>query len=496
MTIMVLGGSPKGEQSVTMQYVDYLRRRYPEVAFDIRQAAQPVRKLESDNTAFTELMDAVERADAVLFAFPLYYMSACSGYHRFIELVEKNKAVSSFTLKPAASLTTSIHFYDNTARDWIRSVCEDWGMAYVDDHAADMKDLMTPEGRKALEGFFANLAAAVRDGAPAVRQFPPPADRSAPYAPVSAAPEKMTTGRRVVVATDSSEGNLGAMVGRFRAGLADAGDLIDLREIKTAGGCMGCLRCGPSNKCRYGDTDDVITTYTERIVPADLYVMAMSINGRWHSWMWKQFIERGFYRTHQQIHRGKQIAIILSGSLAASPALREALTAYVECMGANLVGIVTDESGRSGQIDAALDDLVRRSVRALEIDYLKPMSFLGVGGLKVFRDDVYGHLGLVFRADHREYRRSGLFRTMLHKRPLVHLATRLGGLVLAIPFVRNRMVKNMRSFMLMPYRGPLALAEKAAGVALRRLRIPNRAAGYSSSSQPDECAWCLTKNSS
>jgi multimeric flavodoxin WrbA len=485
MTIMVLGGSPKGEQSVTMQYVEYLRRRYPDVVFDIRQAAQPVRKLESDDTAFTELMDAVEGADAVLWAFPLYYMSASSGYHRFIELVEKRDSASSFTGKPAASLTTSIHFYDNTARDWIRSVCEDWGMAYVDDHAAAMDDLMTPDGRRALEGFFANLTAAVLDGAPVTRQFPPPAGKPAPYTSVMPVPVPLTAGHRVVVATDTVEGNLGAMVNRFRAGLAGISDLIDLREIKTAGGCMGCLRCGPSNKCRYGDTDDVIAVYTERVVPADLYVMAMSINGRWHSWIWKQFIERGFYRTHQQIHKGKQIAIILSGSLAASPALREVLTAYVECMGANLVGIVTDESGRPDQIDSALDNLVQRSVRALEIDYRRPQSFLGYGGLKVFRDDIYGHLGLVFRADHRAYRRSGLFRTMLHKKPLVHFATRLGGLVLAIPFVRSWVVKNMRSFMLMPYRGPLALAEKAAAGGLRGTAGDGSTAG-AGAAKPDD----------
>ena len=451
-----------------MQYVEYLRRRYPDVVIDIRQPAQRIRKLESDENAFSELMDAVEQADAVLWAFPLYYMSACSGYHRFVELVEKRGSQARFARKPAASLTTSIHFYDNTTRDWIRSVCESWDMAFVDDHAAAMDDLIQPAGRKALEGFFANFVAAALDGAPGNPAVSAARRNAGPLLTRTADAFPLTTGRRVVVITDTADGNLGAMVSRFHSNLAERSDLIDLRNLKTAGGCMGCLRCGPSNECRYGDTDDIIGTYKDRIIPAELYVMAMSITGRWHSWMWKQFIERGFYRTHQQIHEGKQIAIILSGSLAATPALREALTAYVECMGANLVGIVTDESGRPEEIDTALDELVRKSVRALELDYRRPMSFLGIGGMKVFRDDIYGHLGLVFRADYHAYRRSGLFRTMPHKRPVRFMLTRLAALLLAIPFVGNRMVMNMRSFMLMPYRGALAQAEKEAGVALRR----------------------------
>ena len=41
--------------------------------------------------------------------------------------------------------------------------------------------------------------------------------------------------------------------------------------------------------------------------------------------------------------------------------------------------------------------------------YIKPSTFLGVGGLKIFRDDIWGRLRFVFQADHRYYRKHGIY---------------------------------------------------------------------------------------
>ena len=48
MNILVLNGSPKGENSITLQTVLYLQKRFPEVSFETLHAGQKIKQLEKD----------------------------------------------------------------------------------------------------------------------------------------------------------------------------------------------------------------------------------------------------------------------------------------------------------------------------------------------------------------------------------------------------------------------------------------------------------------
>ncbi len=466
MKMIVLGGSPKGEKSVTMQYVEYLKLKFPEVSFDVKQPAFRIRRLEQSPEVFDDIIKAVSQADGVLWAFPLYVHSVCSQYHRFIELIDEREAGGAFAGKPAAALSTSIHFFDNTAHDFIRAVSEDLGMAFVDSHSANMNDLMKPAGRRALEGFFDTFMDAIGNGAPVVRIFPPrgtATDEPAPN-PGSATmnPEPLRTGKRITIVTDSTDGRLATLINRFSSTFEDDVEIVDLRKLRIAGGCMGCLHCGPKNVCRYGNTDDVINTYIEKIHPADVFVIAATIKRRWYSSLMKSFIDRGFFHTHQPFLNGKQVAVLLDGDITSNPALRDGLTGFVEWQGGSLNGIVTTMSGNASEVDAATDSLTRRIALALKKDYLRPATFLGVGGIKIFRDDIYTRLSIVFRGDHKYYRKNGIYKTLPHKKPLRLMMFRLIGLITSFPPINRKMVVNMKDFMLMPYRGVLKKATTTA----------------------------------
>ena len=75
MKITVLNGSPKGELSITMQYVAYLAKLYPQHEFNILHIAQRLRKLENDRKAFDEVIGQIRASDGVLWGFPLYILS-------------------------------------------------------------------------------------------------------------------------------------------------------------------------------------------------------------------------------------------------------------------------------------------------------------------------------------------------------------------------------------------------------------------------------------
>ena len=116
MNILVLNGSPKGKYSITLQTVLYLQKLHPEHQFEVLNAGQTIKSLEKD---FSKAIAAVERADLLLFSYPVYTFIAPSQLHRFVELLKEAKL--DLREKFATQITTSKHFYDITAHRYIQA---------------------------------------------------------------------------------------------------------------------------------------------------------------------------------------------------------------------------------------------------------------------------------------------------------------------------------------------------------------------------------------
>lgn len=121
------------------------------------------------------------------------------------------------------------------------------------------------------------------------------------------------------------------------------------------------------------------------------------------------FFDRSFFNTHIPTMIGKQFGFIISGPLSQIPNLRQIMEGYSEVQQGSIVDFITDESGDSAGIDELLHSLAGRLVQFTHDGYLKPITFLGVGGRKIFRDDIYGRLRFPFRADHKFYNEHGLY---------------------------------------------------------------------------------------
>ena len=74
MKIVVLNGSPKGDQSVTMQYILYVQKKIPKHEYKILNVAQKIKLLEKNDQKFQEIMDEIKASDGVIWGFPLYVM--------------------------------------------------------------------------------------------------------------------------------------------------------------------------------------------------------------------------------------------------------------------------------------------------------------------------------------------------------------------------------------------------------------------------------------
>ena len=171
---------------------------------------------------------------------------------------------------------------------------------------------------------------------------------------------------------------------------------------------LGCIRCSFDNVCVRRDADGVYEVY-RKMMAADILVEAAVIKDRFFSARWKTFWDRGFFNNHVPILAGKQIGYLVSGPLAQLPNLREVLEAAAEVGQVNLAGIVSDDCGNAEQIDDLVDGLAGRLIESAETGYVQPMTFLGKGGRKILRDEIWSGMRCVFPADHQYYKQHGWY---------------------------------------------------------------------------------------
>ena len=81
MKILVLNGSPKGNYSITLHTLLYLQELYKEHEFEILNIGQKIRVYEKD---MSEVISALEKAELIIFSYPVYTFIAPSQVHRFI----------------------------------------------------------------------------------------------------------------------------------------------------------------------------------------------------------------------------------------------------------------------------------------------------------------------------------------------------------------------------------------------------------------------------
>ena len=246
MKIIVLNGSPKGEDSITLQYVAYIQKHFPQHEFRIIHVSQRIKKIERDLKAFQEIIDEVRSADGILWSFGLWVLCVPAQYMRFIELISERGMEDAFENKYAAVMTTSIHFYDHTAHNYMRAVCEDLKMKYVDAISLDIIDLMKEERRREITIFAEGFIKAIQEQSATSRLFNPLIFSDFTYQPKEPGLRVDPGKKKVLVLTDSNDSNtnLGKMIQRFKQSFASEIDVIDLKDVDIRGACLGCMRCG------------------------------------------------------------------------------------------------------------------------------------------------------------------------------------------------------------------------------------------------------------
>ncbi|MHA1746839.1 MAG: NAD(P)H-dependent oxidoreductase [Promethearchaeota archaeon] len=454
--IIVLNGSPKGDLSVTLQYIRFLQKKFPTHDYQFINVAQQIKKLEKDQISFDALIQDINSSDVVIWAFPLYFLLVHANYKRFIELVHERKVESFFHGKYTIAVSTSIHFYDHTAHNYIHGICDDLDMRYLGFYSAGMSDLLNEKKRKKF-GEFGNICfEAIEKQFPTTKCYPPINLSQFEYRPSknSTGDKVPLHGKKMLIISDIEptappSSNLANMIQQFKASFTEPIEEINLWDLKINGSCLGCIQCGYDNHCAYAGTDDFIEFYETKVKPADILIYAGTIKDRYLSSRWKMYFDRSFYNTHIPVLRGKQIGFIISGPFSQIPNLREIFQGWIETTKSNTVDFITDESQDAGTIDGLLSMLAKKSVKYANVDFVSEATMLGVGGSKIFRDDIWGGLRFPFRADYKYYKKHGFFDFPQRRRKSIFLSNLMLFLSRSKGF-RKEVNKRMKSQMVQP----------------------------------------------
>lgn len=451
MKIIILNGSPKGEQSVTMQYVRYIQKHFPDHEYVFHNISGRIKKIEKKEAYFDEIISDIESSDSIIWATPVYTLFVPAQYMRFIELINERKATAAFKDKSTIVMTTSIHFYDHTAHRYMHAVCDDLAMNYIGFFSAEMDDLRKQKGRKTLIGFAKQYFESSEKGVGHQMRYQPLPEPVDTFVPSKTEMKLAAGGNKIVIVTDQSDhySNIQGMIKRFSDCFEHQIDLINLNDIDIHGGCTGCIKCGYDNNCMYND--EYASFYRARILAADIIIYAIPLIGRNMSSKFKEFFDRRFFMNHVPELRDKQIGYLISGSLSRMPYMYDFCQGSSEVQHANLAGIVSDESCDSDEINTSIQKLAEQVTAFSKSKYCQPQTFLGISGGKIFRDDIWGKLRFVFQADYRYYKNNGFFNFPHHQ-----YRTRFNNflimLLTKIPRFRKEFYSRIKSEMYKPHR--------------------------------------------
>ncbi|MCR4611336.1 MAG: NAD(P)H-dependent oxidoreductase [Lachnospiraceae bacterium] len=440
MRILILNGSPAGDNSITLQHMEYLKKKFPRYEYKTINVAARIRSIEKD---FTQSKEELESADLIVFCYPVYTFLIPAQLHRFIELIKENGV--DLSGKYATQVSTSKHFYDTTAHRFIEENCYDLKLRYVKGLSADMEDILSKKGQKEAVEFFKFVLWNMKNNLCDDLHMKE-ASSAKLFEAGSAKKSTKKTDKTIALVTDydddKSYDNLRSMIARFVLRFPGDVNVINLREFPFIGGCLGCFNCASDGKCIYKDGfDDYLR---KNINGADAVVYAYSIKDHSMGYRFKLYDDRQFCNGHRTVTMGKPVAYLIDGHLSVENNLMILMEARAQVGGNFLAGVVSNESNP----DEAIDNTVKTLYYALKHSYNPPKNFYGVGGLKIFRDLIYQMQGLM-KEDHRFYKEHGFYDF-----PQKHKG-RIMGMYLVSALMNNKKISkkvSMTDGMMMMYK--------------------------------------------
>lgn len=427
MKVLVINGSPKGKNSITLQTVHYINKYNKDDEFEIINAGQQIKSIEKD---FSACKEKIKNADVLLFSYPVYTFVVPAQLHRFIELIKGNLKKTDLKGKYATQITTSKHFYDVTAHDFINENCRDLGLNIIEGLSADMEDLTIIRGRREALDFWRYA------------KFQIGMNKSITES--KAVNEKKDKSKfRVSLICDIPESDvaLRKRVEDFKKKFPYTVEEFNLQNIRIDGGCISCFNCSESGQCIY--KDGFADLLRNKIITADAQIYAFTISNHSMGSKFKYYDDRNFCNGHRTMTMDKPVGYIINGDLSCENNLKTIIYGRASVGHNILTHIATDEKKQ-------IDILSAKLTYVLENPVVQPQNFYGIGGMKIFRDLIYVMGGLM-TADYKFYKSKGFFKDFPTKQKKKKFMMKLVGALMHNPELKKKADSKIDEGMLMPY---------------------------------------------
>ncbi len=447
--IVVINGSPKSDESITLHYVKYLEKKYPQCDFVKYHVGRNIKSILNDEKKFVSILRDISSSDGVIWSVPVYTCTVPSQLMYFIDHIFEEGYEYVFEGKYCTSITTSAKFYDHTAHNYLKASSEDMGMNYVDGYSAEMYDMLKEDKREEFRKFAEIFFRYIRNDAKTQKEFLQVQKSDFSYKPGNVKKIfNIKNDYKITLISDHTDDdeNLKQMIDVFVKSMKYKVDVYNLHDLEVKGGCLGCVKCVNTASCIYNDDHEEF--YEKHIKTADAVIYATKIKNRSFPAIWEQFYDRTFYNGHCPRTMGQQLGYLITGPLKQNPNIKEILKARTEMGWTNLVDVITDEAEDSDMMTKQIRQFSRDLCWCLDNNFIRPFTFRKEGGYKIFRDLIY-EMKFLFTQDHKFYKNHDLYDY-----PQKKYKTRIKNFFLKIlfstPGIRERAKAKMKEYMVMP----------------------------------------------
>jgi len=445
MKITVINGSPKGKESITYHHVLFLEKHFKALDFTYLHIGRNIKKYLNN---IDEVIDQMIESDLVLVIYPVYTFVVPYQLMAFFNSLNFHQRKDELKDIYVSQLSTSKHFYDITAYDYVKLQAQSLGMSYLDGVTIDMNDLLIEKGRFRLVSFMDKVIDQVNRKI----KYPYYKVQALPlndfYYEQVPEPDKIKSSVLVIYNGVNYSETLKNMISAFENLCEYEVHRLDLSNVNIRGGCLGCLRCVYTSHCVYKDEYEKM--YQDKIHKADVIVYASDIDNHYIHEDFKLLDDRAFYNGHRVNVKKKAVTYLLNGSLTTEFNLKMIIEAKAEVGHMCLLKPVTTES------DDILEDIKRLTYDLSYFMKHQPearSSFYGVGGMKVFRDLVYDMRGLMVE-DHKYYKKNNLY-DFPRKSYLRNVGFYLMHRLMKHPKMFNKYIGRMNHYILTRYKNVL-----------------------------------------
>jgi multimeric flavodoxin WrbA len=394
MNVVVINGSPKSGKSITYHHLLYLEKHFKQMKFEVIHIEAIIDKLSVDDYVGS-LIQQMSSADLVIFSYPVYTLSI--PYQLMLLMNALMEHTSRYKLRNTyvTQFSTSNHFFDHTAHDYMVACFESLDFYYLGGHSADTTDLLENQGRVRMIQYFDKIIHKIEweyhPTKTLCHQFRDPV----PFCYVVKAEEEKVQENIVIVYNGLDySATLKEMIKAFENMCEYRVHLLDLSNHVIKNGCTCCLQCLNSDSCVFND--DFENLYRNVILHADVLIYASDVRHHYIHSDFKRLDDRAFMKDHPVLGENKAVGYLISGPLSHEHNLKKILETRVALARRNLLGFATNE----------YDTVEAVRILADQVAYFmknKPCStenFLGVAGMKMMRDIVFENRGILYKSYH------------------------------------------------------------------------------------------------